>query len=411
MVRHAERMTETTLERQVLALRDAGATVVGPRLAREVGLPEVALSSACEEALTHPVDGPSLSSLVSSHARVAVIVSDATREEPREEMIQSVRRVLPSLDDTRLTLVIASGTHAPRPATSALSKELCQAHRVMVHDGKDLSSMTELGVTARGTTARVQRALLEHDLIVVTGRLRPHYFAGYSGGVKGLFPGCGYEPDIRKNHQWKAHPSARLGCTDDNECRLDMEEVGALVSSRVPVVALNVLADREGTFVAARAGSMVATHRSLCRLADRLFVAHAPRADVVVSTDLPPVTSSLYQASKMIPPAGAILREGGTVILLADCEEGTGPLRTVNEGIYQLGVRHHLPSEHRIELISRMPRETVETTYCHHAPSLEDALDRAGASSRAERARVVILQRAGELILRPLEQGAPSSPS
>ena len=34
----------------------------------------------------------------------------------------------------------------------------------------------------------------------------------------------------------------------------------------------------------------------------------------VVSSDLPPVTDSLYQASKLLPPAGALLKDGGTAI-------------------------------------------------------------------------------------------------
>jgi hypothetical protein len=118
----------------------------------------------------------------------------------------------------------------------------------------------------------------------------------------------------------------------------------------------------------------------------------APRSRVVVVADRPPVTSSLYQASKLLPPAGSLLEDGGTVIVVAECGGGTGPLERVNEGIYQLGIRRQLPKKHRVVLVSTLPPDLVRRTYAEPAPSLQAALDRA----RAERA--VVLWRAGECI-------------
>lgn len=63
--------------------------------------------------------------------------------------------------------------------------------------------------------------------MITTGRIRPHYFAGFSGGAKGIFPGCGHAVDIRQNHLLKADPSARLGRLDDNRCRLDIEDAAS----------------------------------------------------------------------------------------------------------------------------------------------------------------------------------------
>jgi hypothetical protein len=119
---------------------------------------------------------------------------------------------------------------------------------------------------------------------------------------------------------------------------------------------------------------------------------------LVVTSDRPPVTSSLYQAAKLLPPAGAILEEGGTAVLLADCSEGTGPLDVVNRGIYELGVRLAMPKDHRVRLVSRLPAETAGRTFALPAESVSAALVASGVDPEGSLEGVVVLWRAGEMI-------------
>jgi len=246
------------------------------------------------------------------------------------------------------------------------------------------------------------RELVDADLVVCTGRLRPHYFAGWSGGLKSVFPGCAAAQDALANHRLKADSSARLGRVEGNVCRQDMEEAALLLPT--PVFLLNVLCDVDGTPVDASAGDPVAAHRALAPAARERFVVRAPRAPVVVVADRPPVSSSLYQASKLLPPAGAILEDGGVVIVVADCSLGTGPLARVNEGIYELGVRPQLPARHRVVLVSELPDETARTTYAEPAPGLGAAIEDAFLRTGSERA--VVLWRAGEMVCEALGRGA-----
>jgi nickel-dependent lactate racemase len=241
---------------------------------------------------------------------------------------------------------------------------------------------------------RIQRAIAEADLVVSTGRIRPHYFAGWSGGVKSVFPGCAHADDALENHRLKSLPNARLGHTDDNPCRLDMEEAALFVPGKLHV--LNVVSDVEGTSVAAIAGHPVLAHRALVEQARPLFEVKAPRTALVVVADRPPVTSSLYQASKLVPPAGELLIPGGSVIVVAECNEGTGPLDRVNHGIYEIGLKPQLPVEHRVVLVSELPETVVEQTYATHAPSLRAAL--ASERKRLGVERAVCLWRAGECV-------------
>jgi hypothetical protein len=176
-----------------------------------------------------------------------------------------------------------------------------------------------------------------------------------------------------------------------------MEDAARLLPARTFL--LNVVADCDHGWIDAVAGDLVAAHREACRRADRWFRVEAPPAAVVVTSDAPPVTSSLYQACKLLPPAGAILEPGGTAIVVADCAEGTGPLATVNDGIYRLGVRLALPEGHRIRLVSELAPEVVAQTFATFAPSIDAALAETGRSPRDRLDDVVVLWRAGEAIV------------
>jgi lactate racemase len=371
-------------ERAISELPAAIAARFEPRSVAGTG----SFQQSCVAALRAPHASPPLADLARNAKRVVLIVSDASRDEPREAMLETLR---PELPWERVTLVVAAGTHI---ASASVVPEPFRDRPVVVHDAHAEERMVDLGQTRAGTRVRVLGEIAEADLVVVTGRIRPHYFAGWSGGVKGVFPGCGFAADILQNHELKAHPSARLGSADGNLCRADMEEAALRVPGRL--FALNVLADVEGTPVAAAAGDVIEAHRALLSRARELFRVRAPRSSVVVVADRPPVSSSLYQASKLLPPAGALLEDGGTVILVADCREGTGPLGRVNQGIYELGVRPQLPRRHRVLLLSELPRELALETYAEPVDDLERAVRAALHASGEDRA--VVLFRAGECI-------------
>ncbi len=303
-------------------------------------------------------------------------------------MIQAIVEVVPR---ERVTLVVASGTHT---GDAGVVPGPYRDLPVVVHDAHRLDRCADLGVTRRGTRVRILDVVAHADLVVVTGRLRPHYFAGYSGGAKGLFPGCGYADDILQNHLLKADPSARLGILDDNPCRVDLEEAALRVRGNVAI--LNVLCDVDGAPHAVVSGHPVLAHRTLAERAEDLFRVSVPGTRTLVVADCPPVTRSLYQASKLLPPAGAVLEPGGTVVLVAECSEGIEPVARVNDGIYRLGVSRALPTPHRVLLVSTLGKEVVDRSYAEYAPDLTTALDIAGVPRDGE---VPVLFRASEAIV------------
>lgn len=395
-------------ERQIAACGVALKRYVPGAQAQEPEPVARSLRELCADALANPVgtDTPPIAELASGAERIVVILSDATRDEPRAEMLDALADVLPL---ERVALVIATGTHARAPLPLP---DRFHDLPVVFNEGHVAERYDDVGFTSRGTHVRILKDVARADLVIGTGRLRPHYFAGYSGGAKAVFPGCALSEDILKNHLLKALPDSWLGNLDENPVRLDMEEAAQLMlgagdplssqrKSPPALAILNVAADIDGRYVAATSGHVVEAHRALVARAGGNFRAKVPRSRVVVVADRPPVSASLYQASKLLPPAAAMLEPNGVVIMVAECTDGTGPRERVNEGIYALGIRDKLPP-HRVVLVSELSEESVATTYAEHAPSLraalDDALRQTGQSGQGSAEEVPLLWRAGESV-------------
>ena len=131
-----------------------GARLVRPLSAAERGIERRSLDELCQRALADPIGSPDVASMVGSRSRVAIVVSDATRDEPRAAMFAAVRERLAHLQDGAFTMVIASGTHAPRAPETALDPSLIRRFAVVVHDGSDLSACVDVGTTPEGTRVR-----------------------------------------------------------------------------------------------------------------------------------------------------------------------------------------------------------------------------------------------------------------
>ncbi|MCB9545837.1 MAG: hypothetical protein H6706_08230 [Myxococcales bacterium] len=179
---------------------------------------------------------------------------------------------------------------------------------------------------------------------------------------------------------------------DANPCRADLEAAGAMAG---PSFLLNVVRGAHGGPVAVVAGDPVAAHRAGVAAARPVFEVVAPdrRFAHVVVSDGAPVSANLYQACKLLAPAAALLAAGGQVVVAAACDEGIGPVATINEAIYALGLAPKLPPGHRVVLVSDQPPSAVAPTFATWAPSVEAAL---GGAAGAD---VAVLPRAGDLVV------------
>lgn len=320
-------------------------------------------------------------------ARVTLIVSDPSRNEPREAFVRALRE---RIAGARWTIAVATGTHGPcRMDQLGLSEASLRDATLVNHDGHCPTDLVEVGVTSRGTPVRVHRCVLDADLVIATGCIRPHYFAGFGAGVKAIFPGLGEATAIRINHRLKTAPGAVAGVFVGNPCRDDLEEAVAMIPT--PKFLLDGVSRPDDAIETVVAGDVITAFRDGAAIAKDLFTVRARPAPLVIASDRLPVTATLYQSAKIAAATAPLVEPGGTLVVVAECAEGTGPLDVVNEAIFRIGVLPRLPDGGRLVLVSSLGEALTKQTLLAYAPSVDAIL----ASTNGP---VTIVPRASQLI-------------
>ncbi len=303
-----------------------GALVLEPERVPALRDPARAVAGA----VAAPLDSPPLRDLVRPEDRVAVVVSDVTRPVPNRLLLPPILDAVHAAGVPRERVVIIIGTGLHRAGTDeeeerVLGPEIRASYEVVNHVARDKSTLEYLTTTARGVEVLLNRRYLEADVRIVTGFVEPHIFAGYSGGGKAVLPGVAGADIVMNNHgaDMLAHPNATWCQTDGNPIFEEVRDVALL--SR-PSFCLNVTLNERREVTGVFAGELLAAHAAGIAQAERQYVRAIPHLfDIVVSTNMGyPADLNLYQSVKGISVAARAVREGGAIILAAECRDGLG---------------------------------------------------------------------------------------
>ena len=155
---------------------------------------------------------------------------------------------------------------------------------------------------------------------IVTGFVEPHFFAGWSGGPKGVCPGLADTATILE-----AHSPARLA---DAAVDLDgtrgnpvHEFVTAATALCPPDLSVDVTIDSRRRLTGVFAGPLPDGHRAACAFAaDTVTQSVDGRFDVVLTTNGGyPLDRNLYQAVKGMAAAERVVAPGGIIVVAAAC--------------------------------------------------------------------------------------------
>lgn len=283
------------------------------------------------EAIRHPIGSPALSEIVKPGDTVAFICNDPTRVANSHVFMPVLVTELNRLGvpDQNIKVVFALGTH--RAMTEAeMRKELGGDVYDRVACFNSISTKDEdfayFGTTSRGTPVLINKQLCDVDHIIMTGTIVHHYFSGYGGGRKAILPGCAAMETVRRNHSWMLEEGAGLGRTIGNPCYEDQMEGVALFARGRSLFLFNAILNAQHEFLKIFAGDYVKAHQQACRFVDQVYGCVIPKeADLVIaSCGGYPKDINVYQMQKTMDNAACAVRPGGVVILLADCEEGSG---------------------------------------------------------------------------------------
>jgi nickel-dependent lactate racemase len=265
---------------------------------------------------------------------IAVVVADKTRLCGYPTALPWLTEALSArgADPSRIVFYIAYGVHARQSDAESLAAygSTFADYRFIHHNSADPELFAELGRTSRGTPVRIRRDLLKAGLILTVGAISHHYFAGFGGGRKLLFPGLGEREAIFCNHRLfldprlrDLAPGCRPGQTEGNPLAEDLAEINQLLP---PYLSLHGLLDSRGRVADFRFGASYDDFIAVCREHDAFY-----RAEVDAAYDLAlasaggyPKDINLIQAHKAIDNAAAFVRDGGELIILAECADGVG---------------------------------------------------------------------------------------
>ncbi len=285
--------------------------------------------------LDDPFDSQPLEEIISPNESVLIVVSDATRATASAQVINLLVRRLVELGvgPHDIRIIFATGIH--RPVTLEEKRELLtpfilQRIKTLDHDPRDAAQHVSLGVTARGTPIEINRALVEYSHVILTGAIGFHYFAGFTGGRKSICPGLASARTIAATHlhaldleRGGRRPGVGAGRLDGNAVHEECERIAADVA---PSFLINTWTDERGRAVRVYTGDWRTAHRHACaEYAEAHILKIAEKRPLVVaSCGGAPSDINLIQAHKTLDMAAHACREGGTIILMAECADGLG---------------------------------------------------------------------------------------
>jgi nickel-dependent lactate racemase len=294
---------------------------------------------AAVAALRRPRGSPSLAQLAReaiaarADATAVIAVTDLTRASPDDVLVPPLLDELNAggIPDERIMVIVAVGLH--RATTDAEKREklgrVVDRVRVVDSDGRDPTKLVDLGpIPPYGVPGSTQRVVKDADLVVATGIVEPHQYAGYSGGRKTVAIGCCGEPVITATHgmRFLEDPGVRLARIDGNPFHQTITEIARRAGLRF---CLNVVTDDRERVVAVAAGAPDDVLRDLVDVASRLYTRPiAKQYDIVIGGVGKPKDVNLYQASRAATylrfAPTPVVREGGAIIIAAQLDEGAG---------------------------------------------------------------------------------------
>ena len=280
-----------------------------------------------KDALENPIGTPPLRVMAEGKKKVVLIASDHTRPVPSKiivpKMLGEIRKGNPDAD---ITILVATGCH--RLTTTAelenkFGKEIIASEKIIIHDC-DNSEMSNIGKLPSGGDMVINKIAVEADLLIAEGFIEPHFFAGFSGGRKSVFPGVTSRRTVVYNHnaEFIAHPRSRTGILDGNPIHIDM--LHAARASGLEFIC-NVVINADKDIIYAVSGDCDLAHRegvnfllSKCRVSPLT-------ADIVIATNGGyPLDQNIYQAVKGMTAAEACVKKDGVIIMLAKSNDGHG---------------------------------------------------------------------------------------
>lgn len=299
--------------------------------------------AAIREAIRNPIDAKPLREIVKPGQTVAFIVNDPTRVANSHVFMPILLDELneAGVPDENMFVIFALGTHrlmTEDEMAEAVGPQVAKRVKMYNSDCRDDSQFKYFGTTKWGTPVWFNKLVTDADHIVATGSVVHHFFSGFGGGRKAMLPGVAKYESIRKNHELLLNPDSVIGKLEGNPAYEDQIEA---VEMCRPSFLINVVLNEKKQFLKVFAGDYITGHKEACTFVDSIYgTVVKERADLVIATAGGyPKDINVYQLQKTMDNAWCAVKDGGVVILLGECREGSG------SSLYEKTMQEHKTPE------------------------------------------------------------------
>lgn len=278
------------------------------------------------EALRNPIGAESLKKQVKVTDTVAIVISDITRPTPNHILVPLLIKELNHVPLENFVIINGTGTHRDQTReefVEMLGDWVVDNIRIINNQCHDKETLVNLGKSKFGCDVYLNKEYVEADFRIVTGFIEPHFFAGFSGGPKGIMPGIAGIETILTFHNARmiGDPLSTWGNMENNPVQDMTREINGMCK---PDFMLNVTLNREKEITSVFAGELYEAHDVGCAFAkEHTMFRCDERFDVVITSNSGyPLDQNLYQAVKGMSAAHKIVKEGGSIIVASECSDG-----------------------------------------------------------------------------------------
>ncbi|MGA2763356.1 MAG: nickel-dependent lactate racemase [Spirochaetia bacterium] len=278
-------------------------------------------------ASARPIGAPKLSELIKGKKRIAILVDDLTRPTPVDQILPFILEEL-SLQGVRseqVTLVIALGSHRPMTESEILQKlgrQVARNYRVLNSRFDEPDHLVHVGTSEDGVPILIEEEVAKADLKIGIGSITPHGAVGWSGGGKIVYPGVAGRETVMRFHFAHGLTEENMTGKDDCSVRLKMEKWVDILGLDFVVNSILTPDDQVYRIVA---GHYLHAQRSGVVFAKKVYLTQIrEKVDIVLSASYAHDTD-FWQAAKGIYGPDALVKDGGTLLLVTPCPEGSGP--------------------------------------------------------------------------------------
>ena len=276
--------------------------------------------------------GGALEQIDVTRKKVLVIIPDNTRTLPMPVFFDTISTHL-SPRAAALTFLVALGTHPPlsddelRVHLGPKFRDFANVH-ILQHEWDNPRALSQVGTISRAemeeisggllseeVPVTINRAVLEHDLVIILGPVFPHEVVGFSAGHKYFFPGVSGPEMVHHSHWLGALiTSPKTIGHKETPVRAMIERASAFITT--PQVGISIVmhgSDLMGMFV----GDVNECWSAAADLSAEENIIWVEHPFNTVLSMAPPMYWELWTAGKCTYKLEPVVADGGRVIIYA----------------------------------------------------------------------------------------------